>query len=273
MADPKELKYVPVEEGPEEPIEVAPIPTIRNLCINAGILEDGQPAVNSINPDAINSLPEAGGIVFADLIPEIDDNGQLSMALGRISITARDVLATNALNHFLLTLANLEEIGVAIKFQNAPKQMVKRPESDAPAPNQMGKAKVSQPTLAPKAPAPQAENFLGPTAEGVYMTTITKVTINPLAGEKVELALFEKKGYQYPFLKTFPLTRQEALKHLNDAGVDGEAMLKVVKDAPQSFSSESGIGLAWREGKPMVKNPEKHYKNFVGLFDLAVGWV
>jgi hypothetical protein len=125
---------------------------------------------------------------------------------------------------------------------------------------------------APAAPAtvPAAQK---PSSEGVFTTTILKLVIKPLAGDKVELGFFEKAAFQYPFLKTFAISRTDAVKHLSEAGIDGAAMLKMVATDPQSFTTADGIGLAWREGKAQIKDPTKHYKNFVGLFDLSVGWV
>ena len=49
--------------------------------------------------------------------------------------------------------------------------------------------------------------------------------------------------------------------------------IALVKDKEQSFATENGIGLAWKEGAPMKTKPDKRYKNFVGLYDLEQGWV
>lgn len=268
--NPNEPQYVPVEENGQE-VEPAPTP-IRDLCGVMGLLDLEDKKMASASIVAPEEMPEAGGIVFGDLIPEYDAHGNLAMNVGRISVTARDHSPSLALGNFLLTLASLEEQGIAIHFPQAPMQMA-RPTSPAlrPAPDAGGYSGIN-PTPKPVAQQTPGQQQVA-TSEGIFTTTIVKVILKPLADGKIEMHLFEKAAFQYPFVKTFGMSREDVIKNLNTAGVDGEAMVKVVTTSPQTFTTAEGIGLAWREGKSMVKDPTKHYKNFVGLYDLAQGWV
>lgn len=289
---PPEPQYVDVDQAfPEQPLGGSKDPqTILQTILTKAELLDPK----KLNPT--EGLPESGGVIFADLVPEIGPDGALTLNVNKFGITSRAGDPASAVENFLLVLASLEGMGVKFKFPTPPQQapqgkpMAAKPTAPvatkpaAPAAKPATPAKAAAPAavkpatpaqpkpVAPATPPPPEEPPAPGNSGEVFYQTITKVVINPLVGGKFEIKCFEKPGFQYEFLKSYPMERADAVKHLMAAGWDGEAMCDMAATAPQAFQEPKGIGLAWRFGGPQKKDPTKHYKNFVGLYDLATGW-
>lgn len=234
-----------------------PFQSIADLLARNGLPEELAPT---------EGMNEAAGIVWADARFVREETGELSLIVGKISITARATNSVDAFQNLLVTLAKAEKMGICVTLEDAPRQAPPRTAStggEAVQPTQPGRNVVPAMRQGSQSGSGKTTSVADDNGDGTFSTHIEKVGVAPQADGTVRLEFYEKNSWKYPHqAKTFAISKADAIALLMGAGyeVDG-SHVTVTKN---TVYEDMPCILVWKNStKTNAKGAP--YKNFVRL--------